>query len=92
MTMAGACRIGDFLGLVQGDFVEIGDSAVEVGWRVIKRLLAAGGELLTLIAGADAEPSTLDELSRRATAVNRALEVERVDGGQRRYLFLVGLE
>jgi DAK2 domain fusion protein YloV len=92
MTMAGACRVGDVLGLVQGDFVEIGDSAVEVGWRVIQRLLAAGGELLTLIAGADAEPSTLDELSRRATAVNRALEVERVDGGQRRYLFLVGLE
>jgi uncharacterized protein len=92
MTMGGACQVGDVLGLVQGDFVEIGDSAVEVGWRVIERLLAAGGELLTLIAGADVEPAILDELSRRATAANRALEVERVDGGQSRYLFLVGLE
>jgi DAK2 domain fusion protein YloV len=92
MTMAGACQVGDVLGLVQGDFVEIGDSAVEVGWRVIQRLLAAGGELLTLIAGADVEASVLDELSRRATAAHRTLEVDRVDGGQSRYLFLVGLE
>ncbi len=92
MTMAGPCQVGDVLGLVQGDFIEIGDSAVEVGWRVIQRLLAAGGELLTLIAGADVDPSVLDELSRRAIVVNRTLEVERVNGGQSRYLFLVGLE
>ena len=92
MTMAGPCRVGDVLGLVQGDFVEIGDSAAEVGWRVIERLLASGGELLTLIGGAESEPQMLDELARRAVAANRTLEVERVDGGQTRYLVLVGLE
>jgi fatty acid kinase len=92
MTMAGPCRVGDVLGLVQGDFVEIGDSVVEVGWRVIERLQAAGGELLTLIGGAGVSPDTLDELSRRAVSVNRTLEVERIDGGQERYLVLVGLE
>jgi hypothetical protein len=92
MTMAGPCRVGDVLGLVQGDFVEIGDSVVEVGWRVIERLLAAGGELLTLIGGADAETRALDELARRAVAANRTLEVERLAGGQSRYLVLVGLE
>ena len=31
MTMAGPCKPGDVLGLVQGDFVEIGDSVAEVG-------------------------------------------------------------
>jgi uncharacterized protein len=92
MTMAGPCQVGDVLGLVQGDFVEIGDSVVEVGWQIIGRLLAAGGELLTVIGGAGAEPEMLDELARRAVAANRTLEVERVDGGQSRYLVLVGLE
>jgi DAK2 domain fusion protein YloV len=92
MTMAGPCRVGDVLGLVQGDFVEIGDSVVEVGWRVIERLLASGGELLTLIGGDASEAGALDELARRAVAANRTLEVERIEGGQSRYLVLVGLE
>ena len=28
MTMAGRCEVGDVLGLVDGDFVEIGDDLV----------------------------------------------------------------
>ena len=53
MTMAGRCETGDVLGLVEGDFVEIGDSVPEVAWSVVQRLLTAGGELLTLVGGAD---------------------------------------
>ncbi|WP_344806002.1 DAK2 domain-containing protein [Microlunatus ginsengisoli] len=92
MTMAGPCRVGDVLGLVQGDFVEIGDSVVEVGARVIGRLLAGGGELLTLISGERAPVGLVDELARRAIAASRTLEIERIEGGQSRYLVLVGLE
>ena len=55
MTMAGRCEPGDVLGVVEGDFVEIGASVAEVAWRVIERLLSAGGELLTLVRGAGAE-------------------------------------
>ena len=92
MTMAGPCRPGDVLGLVQGDFVEIGDSVAEVGAHVIDRLLAGGGELLTLIAGQDAGPDLLDDLEGRVRVANRTLEIERIDGGQSRYLLLIGLE
>ncbi len=92
MTMAGPCRPGDVLGLVQGDVVEIGDSVAEVGAHVIDRLLAGGGELLTLIAGQDAGPDLLDDLEGRVRVANRTLEIERIDGGQSRYLLLIGLE
>jgi uncharacterized protein len=92
MTMAGYCQAGDVLGVVEGDVVERGDSVVEVGWRVIERLLATGGELLTLITGADAERAVAVELSRRARQAVSGLETEILDGGQRRYLLLVGLE
>jgi DAK2 domain fusion protein YloV len=92
MTMAGYCRPGDVLGLVEGDVVEIGDSVVEIGWRVVERLIAAGGELLTLITGAGAEQAIAVDLARRAHHALNGLEVEILDGGQRRYLLLVGLE
>ena len=49
MTMAGPCRAGDVLGIVMGDFVEIGDSMADVAWAVVQRLLTPGGELLTLV-------------------------------------------
>ncbi len=92
MTMAGYCRAGDVLGVVEGDVVETGDSVLEVGWRVIERLLATGGELLTLLIGAGAERELAVELARRAREAVNGLEVEILDGGQRRYLLLMGLE
>lgn len=92
MTMAGYCQAGDVLGVVEGDVVEIGDSVVDVGWRVIERLLAMGGELLTLIIGANAERAVALELSHRARQAVNGLETEILDGGQRRYPLLVGLE
>jgi uncharacterized protein len=92
ITMAGRCRPGDVLGVVEGDVVEIGDSAVEVGWRVIGRLLAAGGELLTLVTGEGAEPALATELADRARRTAEGLDVAILDGGQRRYVLLVGLE
>jgi dihydroxyacetone kinase-like predicted kinase len=92
MTMAGRCETGDVLGVLEGDFVEIGDDVIEVGWRVVERLLAVGGELLTLIAGAGAAPEVLPELARRARQASPRMEVEVLDGGQPRYLVLAGLE
>jgi DAK2 domain fusion protein YloV len=92
MTMAGPCQPGEVLGVLEGDIVEIGDSLTEVGWRVIARLLAGGGELLTLVTGEGAEPGLVEELSRRAHKAAEALDIEVVDGGQRRYVLLVGME
>jgi dihydroxyacetone kinase-like predicted kinase len=92
LTMAGPSVAGDVLGVVDGDFVEVGDSVVEVAWRVVARLLAGGGELLTLVLGADATLALGDELTTRCREHIAGLEVQVVDGGQPRYPLLVGLE
>ncbi|HEY5820367.1 MAG TPA: DAK2 domain-containing protein [Propionibacteriaceae bacterium] len=92
MTMAGRCEAGDVLGAVDGDFVAIGTSAVEVAWAVVQRLLATGGELLTLVTGADAPDGLVADLGDRVRGLTRTVDVEVVAGGQPRYLLLIGLE
>ena len=90
MTMAGRCEVGDVLGLLDGDFVEIGSSVPDVAERVIARLAAGGGELLTLITGADADVDLVEDVRRRPART--ACEIEVVTGGQRRYPLLIGIE
>jgi DAK2 domain fusion protein YloV len=92
MTTAGRCQPGDVLGAIQGDVVVIGTSLAEVAWQVVERLLAAGGELLTLVRGLDADDDLLPELAARVRDWSRAIDVEVVDGGQPRYPLLLGLE
>ncbi len=92
MTMAGRCEAGDVLGAVEGDFVEIGDSVNEVGWSVVRRLLSAGGELLTVICGAGADQALARDLHDRVRRHAPGVDVEVLDGGQPRYLLLLGLE
>ena len=92
MTMAGRCRPGDVLGVVEGDFVVIGTSVVEVGWQVVERLLSAGGELVTLVSGATAEPELVAELTHRTQRGHDGVDVEVLVGGQGRYPLLIGVE
>jgi dihydroxyacetone kinase-like predicted kinase len=92
MTMAGRCRPGQVLGAVEGDFVEIGRSAAEVAWKVAKRLLAVGGDLLTVVRGADADDTLVAELLQRVQRRYARVDVDVVEGGQPRYLLLLGLE
>jgi uncharacterized protein len=92
MTMAGPCRAGDVLGIVMGDFVEIGDSLADVAWAVVRRLLTPGGELLTLVAGAGVDDGLPQRLADRVRASWSDVDVEVVAGGQARYPLLLGLE
>ena len=93
MTMAGRCETGDVLGLVEGDFVEIGDDLAEVAWNVLERLLSSGGgELVTLVRGQGADDQLIGRLRARIRGWSPSLDVEVIDGGQVRYPLLVGLE
>jgi hypothetical protein len=53
LTTIGACRAGDVLGLVEGDVVEIGAAEIDVTGALLDRLLAVGGELLTVVVRGD---------------------------------------
>ena len=47
--MAGPCRPGDVLGLVEGDVVVIGSDLPATAADVLDRMLGGGGELVTLV-------------------------------------------
>jgi DAK2 domain fusion protein YloV len=91
MTMGGPCEPGDALGVIEGDFVLVGHDLYEVATSVLERLLGGGGELVTLVAGAEA-----GDLAERCAAYLRetrpTVDVVVYAGGQPRYPLLVGVE
>lgn len=92
LTWAGVCHPGDVLGIVDGDVAFLGTEVEAATHEVLSRLLSAGGELVTLVVGADADPG----LGRRvAGALERDrpdVEVVVIEGGQPVYPLLVGVE
>jgi DAK2 domain fusion protein YloV len=92
LTRAGRCQSGDVLGVIQGDVVVIGTSMTDVAWQVVERLLKAGGELLTLIRGLDADDNLLPVLAARAREMSGTLDIEILDGGQPGSALLLGVE
>ena len=73
--MAGPCRAGDVLGLVEGDVVLIGEDLPAVAAELLDRMLGGGGELVTLVTGADAAADLGDDAGRpprRPLAVSSA--------------------
>ncbi len=91
MTMAGPCVPGDVLGVIDGDFAVVGEDPGEVTTDVLGRLLAAGGELVTLVSGHGAG----DLADRAAAWVDREhphVDVVVYDGGQERYRLLMSVE
>jgi len=92
LTVAGPCRAGDLLGLVDGEVHVIGADLEDVSRRLLDRLLGGGGELATLVLGADA-PAALEETLRgHVTHVWPFVELQCYAGGQPRYHLLVGVE
>jgi dihydroxyacetone kinase-like predicted kinase len=91
ITMAGPCEPGDVLGVIEGDFAVVGEDLYAVATDVIDRLLGGGGELVTLVAGADG-----GDLAERCEAyVERAhpiVDVVVYEGGQERYPLLLAVE
>jgi fatty acid kinase len=92
ITTAGVCRAGDVLGVVQGDFVIVGDDVATVAEEVAARLLSGGGELVTLVAGEEAEPTLVTTVADRVRHRHREVEISILEGGQSRYPLLIGVE
>jgi len=92
LTMAGPCVPGDILGLADGDIVEIGADVEEVAALVAERLLSSGGELVTLVGGADADAALLGSLADAISRRHAGVEVTTLDGGQPLWPLIVGVE
>jgi DAK2 domain fusion protein YloV len=92
LTVAGRCRPGDLLGLVDGEVHVIGADLAEVCRRLLDRMLGGGGELATLVLGADAPPELEDVLRGHAAQAWPFVDLQCYAGGQPRYHLLVGVE
>ncbi|MCA1822923.1 MAG: DAK2 domain-containing protein [Mycobacteriales bacterium] len=91
-TSAGMCRAGDVLGLLEGDVAVIGHDLTAVALEVVDRLLLAGGEIVTLVAGATCDADVVDRLREHLHRDHPTVEVEVHDGGQPHYPLLLGVE
>ena len=92
LTWAGSVSVGDVLGIVSGDVALIGNNLTETAAEVLDRLLSGGGELVTLVSGADADPAFIDAVEDHLSKEHAEIEVVRIDGGQQVYPLLVGVE
>jgi hypothetical protein len=92
LTVAGRCEPGDILALVEGEVNLIGPELVSTCLILLDRMLAAGGELVTLVLGAGAPPHLAETLQQHIAEHWTFIEVQCYDGGQPHYPLLVGVE
>jgi uncharacterized protein len=92
VTMGGVCKVGDVLGIVDGDFAVIGSDLVEVANTVVDRMLGSGGELVTVVTGADTDPALAEAVVSHVRAARPEVDTVVYDGGQPRYPLLIGVE
>lgn len=92
LTVAGQCRPGDVIALVEGEVHLIGQELTELCRDLLDRLLGGGGELVTLLLGADAPAALEGELTEHLQAHWPFVEVQCFAGGQPHYPLIAGVE
>ncbi len=92
LTMAGVCQPGDVLGMLEDDVAVIGADVSEVSTTLLDRLLAAGGELVTIVTGAEAGDALAGQLLDHLRRTHPEVETTVYEGGQTHYPVLVGVE
>lgn len=91
-TMAGICQAGDVLGLIDGDVAVIGADLTATAEAVLARMLAAGGELVTLVLGDGVPDSFADRLEEYVRDGHLAVDTVVYRGGRQSVPLLIGVE
>ncbi|WBB98482.1 DAK2 domain-containing protein [Solwaraspora sp. WMMA2080] len=92
LTVAGRCRPGDVLALVEGEVLLIGTDLAGTCRNLLDQLLGGGGELVTLIVGEQAPDGLGDAVAAHVARCWPFVEVHTFVGGQPHYPLLVGIE
>jgi len=92
VTSAGLCRPGDVLGLIDGDVAVIGATLGEVATLVVDRMVAGGGEMVTLVTGAQAPPGLAARVEAHLGRSRPDVDLVVYDGEQGGYPLLIGVE
>ncbi|MDO0911493.1 DAK2 domain-containing protein [Streptomyces sp. DT2A-34] len=91
-TMAGICQAGDVLGLIDGDVAVIGSDVTATAETVLDRMIAAGGELVTIVLGDEAPEAIAEHLEARVRESYLAVDTVVYRGGRQGALLLIGVE
>ncbi|EME52354.1 hydroxyacetone-like kinase [Rhodococcus ruber BKS 20-38] len=92
LTWVGTCEPGHSLGLSGHDVVVIEHDLVTAGASLLDKVLAAGGELVTMLVGLDAPDGLAEQLTRHVNDRHPEVEVLVYHGGQRSDLLQLGVE
>lgn len=91
-TTAGICQAGDVLGLIDGDVAVIGHDLAHTARTVLDRMLAAGGELVTLVLATDTPPGLAATLESHVRESHLAVDTVVYEGGHQAVPLLIGVE
>jgi hypothetical protein len=91
-TPVGPVRAGQWIGIAEHGIVAVDDALAPVAARVLDLLWRDGSEVLTLLLGADADEQEIGPVLADLAARHTEIEVERIDGGQPTYPYLLGVE
>jgi DAK2 domain fusion protein YloV len=94
-TMAGVARAGDVLGFIEDDVALITRTVLDGALAVVDRMVSAGGEMVTLVTGADLGLPTeelVDAVTARVLARRPEMDVVVYEGGQSGWPLLIGVE
>jgi DAK2 domain fusion protein YloV len=94
-TMAGVARAGDVLGFIEDDVALITRTVLDGALAVVDRMVSAGGEMVTLVTGADLGLPTgelVEAVTARVLARRPEMDVVAYDGGQPGWPLLIGVE
>jgi uncharacterized protein len=92
MTMAGPCRTGDALGVIEGDFAVVGTDLTAVTLDVVDRLVGGAAEMVTLVSGCEGDPALVTAVVQHLRQGRPDLDTVVYDGGQERYPLLIAVE
>lgn len=83
---------GDFLGIFEGKIETVGGSLIATSRDLLQKMLARGGDLVTILYGKDVTDAQVKELSDFLERNYPDVESEIHYGGQPLYFFLITIE
>ena len=95
ITWVGLAQEGDLIGFVDGEVVLVepaADNLVAAAVEVLNRMLAVGGELVTVLTGEGVPEGLEHELAERLRAERPEVELVSYPGGQSDAVLLIGVE
>ncbi|MCJ0893191.1 DAK2 domain-containing protein [Rhodococcus sp. ARC_M5] len=92
LTWVGMCEPGDSIGLAGQEVVIVAARPLDAGCRLLDQLLATGGEMVTVLVGAQASQDFGAQLAEYVTGAHPGVDVVVYAGGQPGDLVQFGVE